>query len=81
MPQKQNKKLRPDELKRRLATLYKELDDCRDKNAKAIQALKLRCPHKWEYHYDPSGGSDSGYYCHLCRAWTSSKPKETQDGQ
>ncbi len=48
----------------------KELTTHREK----IYAFRDKCNHKWNYHSDPSGGSDSYWGCDICDKTTSSDP-------
>ncbi len=33
---------------------------------KEKDCIKSRCTHSFEYHSDPSGGNDCGYFCIAC---------------
>jgi len=63
----------PKSFKKKMSALLISRDLFMLKHEKDWDALMLRCPHEWEFHSDPSGGSDSGYCCNLCHKWVKNK--------
>lgn len=36
---------------------------------RVVELMQKRCPHRWEWEGDPTGGTDSGYCCGVCGLW------------
>ena len=83
MPQPPPRILTPEEIRQRLQVVardrqtrqraYEEDMKFYDERARGFQA---QCPHHWQYSSDPAGGSDSSWYCTICRLDVSSKRKD-----
>lgn len=59
----------------RIQTRYnKELLSLNRWYEEAMSNLEKFCKHDWEYHRDPSGGSDSGYLCNICQKMSKNDP-------
>ena len=64
MTSDKKKKLSPATVRQRVLKLIDKIEALR----REIDAIKSRCSHEWGYSSDPSGGSDSGYYCLACQS-------------
>lgn len=65
--------LTPSEARNELRNISNRREQALKEFAQEQDEVQQRCMHDWKYHYDPAGGSDSGYCCEGCDLWTKHK--------